>query len=44
MLIESNAPGDRERAGALLNEAMGEYRRIGMPRHEELAERLLGRR
>jgi DNA-binding SARP family transcriptional activator len=41
MLIERNAASDRVRACALLEEALGVYRRIGMPRHEEMARRML---
>ena len=43
MLIERGAPGDAEKARALLAEAIEMYRTIGMPRHIELAERLLAR-
>jgi DNA-binding SARP family transcriptional activator len=41
MLLERNAPGDRDRARSLVEEALSLYRRVGMPRHEELALRLL---
>jgi hypothetical protein len=41
MLLERNGPGDRDRANSLVAEALPVYRRIGMPRHEELAQRLL---
>jgi DNA-binding CsgD family transcriptional regulator len=40
MLLERGAPGDGELAGRLLADAIEEYRRIGMPRHEELARAL----
>jgi len=42
MLLDRNAPGDPEQARTLLTEAVEMYRRIGMPKHLELAERLLG--
>jgi len=41
MLLDRNAPGDRETARRLLTEAVEMYRRIGMPKHVELAEALL---
>jgi tRNA A-37 threonylcarbamoyl transferase component Bud32/tetratricopeptide (TPR) repeat protein len=41
MLIERDAPGDRARARTLLEEAIDGYRAIGMPRHLEMAERLV---
>jgi DNA-binding SARP family transcriptional activator/tetratricopeptide (TPR) repeat protein len=41
MLLDRNGEGDRDRAGSLVDEAITIYRRIGMPRHEELARRLL---
>jgi len=41
MLIERDAPGDREKARDLLTEAIAMYRRIGMPKHVEMAEALL---
>ena len=40
MLLDRNGPGDRDRARSLVEEAIPVYRRIGMPRHEELARRL----
>ena len=43
MLIERGAPGDIEKARQLLGEAIEMYRAIGMPRHIELAERVLAR-
>ncbi len=43
MLIERAAPGDSGKAGTLLTEAVDGYRRIGMPRHQRLAEVLLDR-
>ena len=42
MLIDRNAPGDRDKAGELLTEAIAMYRRIGMPKHVEMAEALMG--
>jgi len=42
MLIGRDAPGDREKARELLTEAVAMYRRIGMPKHVEMAEALLG--
>ena len=41
MLLDRNGPGDRDRARSLLEAALPTYRRIGMPRHEELAKGLL---
>jgi hypothetical protein len=41
MLVVRNAAGDRDRARSLVDEALVVYRRIGMPRHEELARRLV---
>ena len=41
MLIDRAAPGDREKAQTLLNEALEIYERIGMPRHVEMVRRLL---
>jgi hypothetical protein len=43
MLLERNAPDDRERARTLLGEAIEMYRRIGMPKHLEIAERMVKR-
>lgn len=40
MLLERNAEGDRERARALLDEALPGYERIGMPRHLEMASEM----
>ncbi len=42
MLLDRNGPGDRETARGLLTEAIEMYRRIGMPKHLELTEKLLG--
>jgi tetratricopeptide (TPR) repeat protein len=41
MLLDRNGPGDRDQARSLVEEAMPVYRRIGMPRHEELARRIV---
>jgi class 3 adenylate cyclase/DNA-binding SARP family transcriptional activator len=41
MLLDRNTPGDRDRARSLLEEAVPVYRRIGMPRHEEMTRALL---
>ncbi len=42
MLINRAGPGDREKARRLLSEALASYTRIGMPRHIEIAQALLG--
>lgn len=42
MLIDRDAPEDHEKARQLLTEAVAMYRRIGMPKHIEMAEALLG--
>ena len=41
MLIDRDAPGDRDKAFRLLTEAIEMYRKIGMPKHVEMAEALL---
>ena len=41
MLLDRDGPGDRVKARALLTEAIAMYRRIGMPKHVEMAEALL---
>ncbi len=41
MLIDRDAPGDRDKAFRLLTEAVAMYREIGMPKHLEMAEELL---
>jgi hypothetical protein len=43
MLRDRAAPGDREKARTLLNEALETYTLIGMPRHIEMTQALLGR-
>jgi class 3 adenylate cyclase/tetratricopeptide (TPR) repeat protein len=42
MLIDRDASGDRDKARQLLTEAIEGYRRIGMPKHIDVAEALLG--
>jgi tetratricopeptide (TPR) repeat protein len=42
MLIDRDGPRDREKARQLLTEAIGMYRQIGMPKHVEMGEALLG--
>jgi class 3 adenylate cyclase/tetratricopeptide (TPR) repeat protein len=42
MLIDRNGPGDRQKARELLTEAVEMYRKIGMPKHVEMAEAMLG--
>jgi tetratricopeptide (TPR) repeat protein len=42
MLLDRNAAGDRDKAFRLLTEAIAMYREIGMPKHVEMAEALLG--
>jgi class 3 adenylate cyclase/tetratricopeptide (TPR) repeat protein len=37
MLLDRGATGDRERAGALIEAAMADYSRMGMPAHRSLA-------
>ncbi len=41
MLLDRNQDGDRDKARTLLDEAMNQYRTIGMPKHLEMAERAL---
>ena len=42
MLIDRDGPGDRAKAREPLAEAVAMYRKIGMPKHVEMAEALLG--
>jgi tetratricopeptide (TPR) repeat protein len=42
MLTDRAAPGDREKAQRLLSEALETYVHIGMPRHIEMTQALLG--
>jgi len=41
MLLDRNAPGDRDKAFRLLTEAVAMYKKIGMPKHVEMAEAML---
>jgi tetratricopeptide (TPR) repeat protein len=41
MLIDRDGPGDRDKAFRLLTEAIAMYRKIGMPKHLEMAEAML---
>ncbi len=41
MLSERNGPGDHDRAHTLLGEAVEMYQRLGMPRHLDMAERMV---
>jgi tetratricopeptide (TPR) repeat protein len=41
MLLDRKTAGDSDRARSLLEEAIPVYRRIGMPRHEEMTRALL---
>ena len=41
MLLDRDAPGDREKARGLVDEAIELYRTIGMRKHVELAEKML---
>ena len=42
MLLDRNAPGDRNNAQTLLNEALETYTQIEMPRHIDITRALLG--
>ena len=42
MLLDRDQHGDREKARGFLEEAIAQFREIGMPKHLELAEELLG--
>ena len=42
VLIDRDGPGGRGVTGGLLTDAIAMYRRIGMPKHVEMAETLLG--
>ena len=42
MLIDRDGRDDRDKARELLTEAVAMYRKIGMPKHLEMAEALLG--
>jgi hypothetical protein len=41
MLIDRATQGDREKARALLNDALESYQHIGMPGHMELSRALI---
>jgi len=43
MLIDRGASGDRKQAETLLDQALSTYRRIGMRRHSEITQVLIGR-
>jgi tetratricopeptide (TPR) repeat protein len=43
MLIDRDAPGDRDKARTLLEEAIQAYKELGMPKHLEMAEALLAK-
>jgi len=42
MLLDRDGSGDRDKAFRLVTEALAIYREIGMPKHTEMAEALLG--
>ncbi len=42
MLMDRDGPGDRDKARELLTEAIAMYRQIGMPKHLEMVEAMLG--
>ena len=41
MLLDRNAPGDRDKARTMLGEAVKTYEQIGMPRHVEMSLEML---
>lgn len=41
MLLERNGPGDRKQAEEVLRQAAEDYRRMGMPWHQELTASLV---
>ena len=43
MLTTRGAPADRDKSRKLLGEAIDSYRRLGMPGHVEMAEKLLAK-
>lgn len=43
MLLDRNAPGDRDKARTLLAEAAKMYHTLGMPKHLELVEQMSAR-
>jgi hypothetical protein len=42
MLIDRSAPCDRDKARQFLTEAIAMYQEIGMPKHVEMADEMLG--
>ena len=42
MLIDQGGPGDPDKARELLTEAIAMYRKMGMPKHVEMTEAMLG--
>ena len=40
MLLQRGAPGDKERANDLLEEAIAQYGELGMPKHLEMAREM----
>ncbi len=42
MLLDRDGPGDSDKVRELLTEAVAMYREIGMPKHVEMAEMMLG--
>ena len=42
MLLDRDDPGDRDKAFRLLTEAVTMYQEIGMPKHLEMAQAMLG--
>jgi hypothetical protein len=41
MLLDRDGPGDQVRADDQARAAVADYERMGMPRHRDLADRLL---
>ena len=41
MLVDRGAPGDKEKARTLLDEATEIYGQLGMPKHLEMAKEML---
>jgi hypothetical protein len=41
LLLERAGPGDRTQADEVLSRAIAGYERMGMPRHRDLAARML---
>ena len=40
-MVDRDGPGDRDKARELLTEALAKYKKIGMPKHVEMAEAML---